>query len=127
MNIIKKTVLGVAVGATALATATPAMADDYRYRRHHDNTGAAVAAGIAGLAIGAIIASGDRYDRYDRYDRRYYNGYYNQGYYPNYTYYYPNYAYTNGGWYNGYRYNDGYIYRVDPTTQLVTAVINALV
>jgi hypothetical protein len=26
-----------------------------------------------------------------------------------------------------YRYNDGYIYRVDPTTQLVTAVINAIV
>jgi hypothetical protein len=26
-----------------------------------------------------------------------------------------------------YRYNDGYIYRVDPSTQLVTAVINALV
>lgn len=26
-----------------------------------------------------------------------------------------------------YRYNDGYIYRVDPTTQLVTAAINALV
>jgi hypothetical protein len=26
-----------------------------------------------------------------------------------------------------YRYNDGYIYRVDPTTQLVTAVISALV
>ena len=26
-----------------------------------------------------------------------------------------------------YRYNDGYIYRVDPTTQLVTAVIRALV
>jgi hypothetical protein len=28
---------------------------------------------------------------------------------------------------NLYRYNDGYIYRVDPTTQLITAVINALV
>jgi hypothetical protein len=28
---------------------------------------------------------------------------------------------------NWYRYNDGYIYRVDPTTQLITAVINALV
>lgn len=28
---------------------------------------------------------------------------------------------------NMYRYNDGYIYRVDPTTQLITAVINALV
>jgi len=28
---------------------------------------------------------------------------------------------------NMYRYNDGYIYQVDPTTQLITAVINALV
>nr|WP_294851590.1 hypothetical protein [uncultured Sphingomonas sp.] len=27
---------------------------------------------------------------------------------------------------NWYRYNDGYIYRVDPTTQLITAVINAI-
>ena len=26
-----------------------------------------------------------------------------------------------------YRYNDGYIYRVDPTTQLITAVVNAIV
>lgn len=26
-----------------------------------------------------------------------------------------------------YRYNDGYIYRVDPTTRLITAVVNALV
>ena len=26
-----------------------------------------------------------------------------------------------------YRYNDGYIYRADPTTQLVTAVIDAIV
>lgn len=28
---------------------------------------------------------------------------------------------------NWYRYNDGYIYRVDPTTQLITAVIDAIV
>ncbi len=28
---------------------------------------------------------------------------------------------------NWYRYNDGYIYRVDPATQLITAVINAIV
>ena len=28
---------------------------------------------------------------------------------------------------NMYRYNDGYIYRVDPTTQLITAVISALI
>lgn len=34
------------------------------------------------------------------------------------------YADTNQDW---YRYNDGYIYRVDPTTQLVTALIKALV
>ena len=34
------------------------------------------------------------------------------------------YSDTNQDW---YRYNDGYIYRVDPTTQLVTAVINAIV
>lgn len=34
------------------------------------------------------------------------------------------YADTNQDW---YRYNDGYIYRVDPTTQMITAVINAIV
>ena len=28
---------------------------------------------------------------------------------------------------NWYRYNDGYVYRVDPTTQLITAVIRAIV
>lgn len=34
------------------------------------------------------------------------------------------YADTSDNW---YRYNDGYIYQVDPTTQLITAVISALV
>ena len=104
MNLIKKALLGTGLAATALVSATPAMARDYR---HHDNgTGAAVAAGIAGLAIGAIIASSN--DR-DRYDDRYYNGgYYNNGYYN--QGYYPNYAYTNGGWYDGYRYDNGYFY-----------------
>lgn len=38
--------------------------------------------------------------------------------------YRSNYYDTPDAW---YRYNDGYIYRVDPTTQLITAVINALV
>jgi hypothetical protein len=38
--------------------------------------------------------------------------------------YRPQYYDTANNW---YRYNDGYIYRVDPTTQLVTAVIRALV
>jgi len=41
-----------------MAPATGAMARDYRYyHRHHGDDGAAVAAGIAGLAIGAALAS----------------------------------------------------------------------
>jgi hypothetical protein len=38
--------------------------------------------------------------------------------------YRSNYVDTSDAW---YRYNDGYIYRVDPTTRLITAVIDALV
>lgn len=38
--------------------------------------------------------------------------------------YRSNYADTSDAW---YRYNDGYIYRVDPSTRLITAVIDALV
>jgi hypothetical protein len=38
--------------------------------------------------------------------------------------YRSNYADTSDAW---YRYNDGYIYRVDPATRLITAVIDALV
>lgn len=99
MAILKKTLLGTVLAATALAGATPAMAQD-RYRdRHHDNTAAvAVGAGVLGLAIGAIIASGNHHD--DRY--------YNDGYV-----YRPNYAYRNGGWYGGYRYYNGWFYDRD--------------
>jgi len=83
--IFKKAGLAVALGATAL-TAAAMPAEAQRYRRHyHDDGGAAVVAGIAGLAIGAALASGDRYDhRYD-YDRRYYRYH---GYYPVDGYYY---------------------------------------
>ena len=81
-NLLKKATLGIALGATALATAAPAEAQRYRGGRHyghHDSTGPAIVAGIAGLAIGAGIAGSSR-DRY--YDRRYYNdGYYRDGYY----------------------------------------------
>jgi hypothetical protein len=38
--------------------------------------------------------------------------------------YRANYYDTPDAW---YRYNDGYIYRVDPTTRLITAVIDALI
>src|SRR6185369_5104234 len=71
MTLLKKAVLAGALGASALTVASPAMADDWRWRRHHggDEAGAAVAGGIIGLALGAAIASGSR-DRY--YDDDYY-------------------------------------------------------
>lgn len=82
MNIIKKATLATALAASAVAGASPAMARDYHRHRGGDATGAAIAGGIIGLAIGAIIASSanDRDDRYYDgrvYDRRYYrDGYY---------------------------------------------------
>ena len=83
-NLVKKALIGTALGATVLTAVAPT-AEAQRYRRHHrDDTGAAIVAGIAGLAIGAAIASGDR--RYD-YDRRYYR---RHGYYPTNGYYYRN-------------------------------------
>ncbi len=64
--------------AGTLAASAPASAEPYRghYYRHHDNSGAAIAAGIAGLAIGAAIAGGSNHG-YDRYASRpvyYYDG-----------------------------------------------------
>lgn len=83
-NLMKKAGLGLLMGATVLTAAAPAAeAQRYGRYRHHDHTGTAVVAGIAGLAIGAAIASSnDR--RYD-YDRRYYR---DHGYYPSDGYYY---------------------------------------
>ncbi|TGX52797.1 hypothetical protein E5A73_14245 [Sphingomonas gei] len=103
-NLIKKAVLGTVLGASVLTAVAPtAEAQRYRSRyRHHDDTGTAIVAGIAGLAIGAALTSGDRggrYDRYDGYDRRYdYDRrYYRQrGYYPTNGYYYRD--YERRGW-----------------------------
>jgi hypothetical protein len=82
-SLTKKLALGAVLGATVLTAAAPADAQRYRNYRHRDNTGAAVFAGVAGLAIGAALASDHRYD-YDR-------GYYRQhGYYPTDGYYYRN-------------------------------------
>lgn len=69
MKILKNTVIAGALAATAAVSATPAMARDYG--RGNDNTAAiAIGAGVVGLALGAIIASGNNDD--DRYrDRRY--------------------------------------------------------
>lgn len=60
MNILKKTILCVAVAATTLTAIAPADAGerwrDHRYRRERNSDGDLVAAGIVGLAIGALAA-----------------------------------------------------------------------
>lgn len=60
-------------GGAVLASAAPAQAEHNRYYRGHrdgdDTAAAAIIAGIAGLAIGAAIASKD--DDRDRYDDGY--------------------------------------------------------
>lgn len=67
MGIVRKATLATVLAATAITSATPAMADPY-YRGHRggDATGAAIAGGIIGLALGAIIASSANrsHDRY---------------------------------------------------------------
>lgn len=114
MTMLKKTLLGTALIATALSSATPALADSYGgYHRGNggDTAGAAVAGGIIGLAIGALIASagnkhrcdGDRDDDRRCYDRRYQDGYNGGGYYNGYP--------AQGGYYNnggGYYAQNGY-------------------
>jgi len=55
---VKSAVLAVALGATTLATLPAAQAGDWRWRHHHrHHHGDAVAAGIVGLAAGALIGS----------------------------------------------------------------------
>ncbi len=53
-RIFKITVLSAAVAATVLTALVPAEAG--RRWRHHDDGGAIVAAGVVGLALGAIAA-----------------------------------------------------------------------
>lgn len=133
MNIFKKATLATVLGATALtAVATPAMAQPY-YERHHSNgAGAAIAGGIIGLALGAMIASsannhhGDYRYRYadrgwtwrdgyywDRDGRQFYRDgrpcdedRYDRRGYDN----YPGYGYPRYGGYQGYGGQDYYGY-----------------
>lgn len=99
-NMLKKAGLGVALAATVLSTAAPAEAQRYRHYRHHDDAGPAIVAGIAGLAIGAAIASSGR-DRDVYYRERGYSPYYDDGYYRSHGYY------PNDGYY-AYQYRQRY-------------------
>ena len=69
-KILTGALAALTLGGTVLGGAAPASAHDWD--DHHDNGGAALAAGIAGLAVGAALASGDH---------GYGGGYYDRGYY----------------------------------------------
>ena len=101
---LKKIGLGAVLAATALTTAIPADAQRYGgYRGHRggDDAGAAIVGGIAGLAIGAAIASGNNRDRDDYYRERGYRPDYDSYYYRGHGYY-PNNGYYADHYRNGY-------------------------
>jgi hypothetical protein len=79
MNLFKKATIATALAATALTAASPAMARDYYgYHHHGDSTGAAIAGGMIGLALGAVIASAASNHNHDYRNRgwEYRDGYY---------------------------------------------------
>lgn len=86
-NLLTAAMAAITLGGAVCATAAPAEARPHGYYGggygggyyRHDNTGAAVAAGVVGLALGAALASNHGY-----YNRGYYGG----GYYPAYGYAY---------------------------------------
>ena len=77
-RIFKTTILSAAIAATTFATLPAANADEWRHHRHHHN-GDALAAGVLGLAAGALIVGAlnnpqpryydPGYDDYDGYAR----------------------------------------------------------
>lgn len=88
---------------------------DYRYRYgdgaiYRVNTGSGVVDGIVALLAGDLGVGSRLPAGYDTYNVPFA--------------YRDRYADTNDDW---YRYNDGYIYQVDPTTRLISAVIDAIV
>jgi hypothetical protein len=81
-RILKTAILSAAVAATTLAAMPANAGDGWRRHRHYDNhsDGDLVAAGILGLAVGALAVGAATasqpeyrvYDDYPRYGRRYY-------------------------------------------------------
>jgi hypothetical protein len=83
MTFFRNATIATALAATALASATPAMARDHY--RNNDNTAAvAIGAGVIGVALGAILASNNNRDRYR--DDRYYGSSYGSVYESNWQY-----------------------------------------
>lgn len=89
-KVLTAALAAITLGGAICATAAPAEArphgGHYYHGGHyrHGNAGAAVAAGVVGLALGAALAS----NGHSYYDRGYYDrGYYAPGYYgPGYGY-----------------------------------------
>ncbi|MDB5706703.1 MAG: hypothetical protein JWN66_3819 [Sphingomonas bacterium] len=109
-NLFAKASLALALGATALTVAAPAEAQRYNGgHRGRDNGGAVIVAGIAGLAIGAALASSGNHRRDGYYEQDYDRG---PGYDPYYQQYQPAYdqGYYDQGYYvqRGYARRDGY-------------------
>lgn len=109
--------LAATTAISAVAFSTAASAYDYgSYRNHyssrHDNNdvaGAAIAAGVIGLVLGAALASSSN-DHHSYYD----NGYYNRGY-SNYGGGYGSYGYSQPYYGSGYgSYGGGYGYGQQP-------------
>lgn len=105
-SFLKKAGIGAVLAATVLTAAAPAEAQrwgGYRdYGRRGGDAGPAIVAGIAGLAIGAAIAS----NRNDRFRDRYY---YDRGYPRDYDYrFYHDHGYYPHDGYYAYSYRDRY-------------------
>lgn len=109
---ITAAVAALTLGGAMVATTAPAQArpygyggyyhgGGYRYYGHHGgNPGVAIAAGVAGLAVGAALASP--------------HGYYGGGYYGAPAYAYPAYGYPAYGYGYGYRTCEGSHWVWDP-------------
>lgn len=100
-KIFTSAIAAVVMGGAVAATALPAQAQSryYRDRDNNDEAVAAIVGGIAGFALGAMVAGNDNDRRYHR------NGYYQ----PRYSSYYGNgYGY---GYAPSYGYAPRYGYR----------------